>query len=157
LQNRIVFCYIGTLQETRSDSGEITVKEQVMSPIAITIGNACKISGLSRSTLYKAMKASEFATIKRGHRRLINFESFRRWLESHQSERWEDADKTSKTTATRAARKQKREAVKDREQSKPSPVAQTSKSRRGRPRNPDPRQLDIEYDCLYLLSGGAHQ
>jgi excisionase family DNA binding protein len=66
------------------------MEAQVVNPIAITISNAVKLSGLSRSTLYKAMKASEFATIKRGHRRLINFESLRRWLEGLQSDRWED-------------------------------------------------------------------
>jgi excisionase family DNA binding protein len=85
------------------------VQNQIVVPIAITIGNACKISGLSRSTLYKAMKASEFATIKRGYRRLINFEGFKRWLERNQSECWEETDRTSKITAARAARNQKRQ------------------------------------------------
>ena len=51
-------------------------------PMAITITDACRISGLSRSEIYRQLNADQIHAIKSGVRTLVLTESLRRHLES---------------------------------------------------------------------------
>jgi len=55
-------------------------------PLAVSVSEATKLSGLSRSFLYEAMAAKELPFIKAGRRRLIAFDDLRRWLATHRVE-----------------------------------------------------------------------
>jgi hypothetical protein len=49
-------------------------------PITVNIRTACRISDLGRSTICVAISNREIETIKVGTRRLLIYESLRRWL-----------------------------------------------------------------------------
>jgi len=51
-------------------------------PLALSIGEAAKLSGVSRSTLYAEMMAGRLAWAKVGKRRLIPTEALLAWLRS---------------------------------------------------------------------------
>jgi excisionase family DNA binding protein len=55
-------------------------------PISVTICEACKLSGISRSYLYQVMARGEVRSIKAGRRRLVLVASLRAWLQSLPSE-----------------------------------------------------------------------
>jgi excisionase family DNA binding protein len=55
-------------------------------PISVTIFEACKLSGISRSYLYQVMARGEVRSIKAGRRRLVLVASLRAWLESLSAE-----------------------------------------------------------------------
>lgn len=52
-------------------------------PLAYSISQAVKISGVGRSTLYAAIKAGDLETLKIGARRLVMDEALRAWLSAH--------------------------------------------------------------------------
>ena len=54
-------------------------------PIAHSIPQSVRISGVGRSTIYKAIKSGELETLKIGARRLVPDESLRAWLSSHKA------------------------------------------------------------------------
>jgi excisionase family DNA binding protein len=51
-----------------------------LEPFALTIPQACDLSGLGRSSLYLAIKNGELQTLRIGDRRLVEPEELRRWL-----------------------------------------------------------------------------
>jgi excisionase family DNA binding protein len=53
-----------------------------MEVIAAPIGDACQISGLSRSEIYRQLAAGDIRAIKSGSRTLILMESLRAYLAS---------------------------------------------------------------------------
>ena len=53
-----------------------------MQPIALTIPDACKVSGCSRSSLYEAMKRGDLTARKAGRRTLIPFKELEAYLAS---------------------------------------------------------------------------
>ena len=50
--------------------------------LVYSIPDACEAAGVSRSTLYLALKARELAILKVGDRTLIEPDELRRWLAS---------------------------------------------------------------------------
>lgn len=54
-------------------------------PIAHSIPQSVRISGVGRSTIYKAIKKGELETLKIGARRLVPDASLRAWLASHKA------------------------------------------------------------------------
>lgn len=53
-----------------------------MTPIAVTIPEAVKLSGLSRSALYEALKRRTITARKAGRRTLISFSDLEAYLAS---------------------------------------------------------------------------
>lgn len=49
-------------------------------PLAATIPNACQISGLSRSEIYRRLAAGDIRAVKNGKRTLILVSSVREYL-----------------------------------------------------------------------------
>lgn len=52
-----------------------------MEPIALTVADAVKASGLGKTTLYEAMAAGRLETRKVGRKRLVLTHSLRRFIE----------------------------------------------------------------------------
>lgn len=57
------------------------VETQTMEPIALSVSDAVKASGLGRTTLYEAMSEGRMETRKVGRKRLILTRSLRRLIE----------------------------------------------------------------------------
>ena len=53
-----------------------------MTPLAVTIPEAVKISGMSRSAIYEALKRQEITARKAGRRTLISFADLEAYLAS---------------------------------------------------------------------------
>lgn len=51
-------------------------------PITVTISNATAMTGISRSELYRLLKAEKLRAIKSGHSTLIPIDSLRQYLGS---------------------------------------------------------------------------
>jgi excisionase family DNA binding protein len=51
-----------------------------MNPLALTISDAVKFSGVSRTKLYGALSRGELAAIKVGNRTLIPSDAIKAWL-----------------------------------------------------------------------------
>ena len=51
-------------------------------PIAVTIPDAVKASGMSRSSIYEALKRGDLSARKAGRRTLINFSDLQAYLAS---------------------------------------------------------------------------
>ena len=51
-------------------------------PISCDIPTACKLSGLSRSTIYEVLGRGDVISIRAGRRRLVLVDSLRLWLQS---------------------------------------------------------------------------
>lgn len=58
--------------------------EQTSSVLAVPPGEAARIAGIGRTTLYGAIASGGLKSIKIGKRRLIAVEALRTWLLSHQ-------------------------------------------------------------------------
>ncbi len=56
--------------------------DRTIEPIAVTIPDAIRISGLSRSEIYRRLAASDLEAIKSGTRTLILMDSIKRYLAS---------------------------------------------------------------------------
>ena len=52
------------------------------SPIAVTIPDAVKASGMSRTSIYEALKRGDLSARKAGRRTLINFKDLQVYLAS---------------------------------------------------------------------------
>jgi excisionase family DNA binding protein len=50
-------------------------------PIALTISNAVRASGLSRTTIYEALKRGELTAMKAGRRTLIKYSDLEAFME----------------------------------------------------------------------------
>jgi excisionase family DNA binding protein len=53
-------------------------------PLAVSPGEAARLSGLGRTTIYNALGSGALKSIKIGKRRLITIEALRAWLMSHE-------------------------------------------------------------------------
>jgi excisionase family DNA binding protein len=51
-------------------------------PLAISIAEACQVTGLSRSTLHRAVKDGQLRTSNVGRRRLVTHEELKRFLKA---------------------------------------------------------------------------
>ena len=56
--------------------------DQIIEPIAVTIQEAIRICGLSRSEIYRRLAAGDIEAIKSGTRTLILLDSIKRYLAS---------------------------------------------------------------------------
>jgi excisionase family DNA binding protein len=54
-------------------------------PISVTVQTAIHLSGLGRTRIYEAIGRGEVASVRIGRRRLVNFESLRRFLTARES------------------------------------------------------------------------
>ncbi len=53
-----------------------------MKPLAHTINDACVISGVSRTTIYEAIKAGALVARKCGNRTLIRHDDLKSWIDA---------------------------------------------------------------------------
>jgi excisionase family DNA binding protein len=53
-------------------------------PLAVSAGEAARLAGVSRTTLYQALRSGSLRSLKIGNRRLITIEALRAWLHSHE-------------------------------------------------------------------------
>jgi excisionase family DNA binding protein len=53
----------------------------ILAPLAYTIRQSCTVSGLSRSSVYEAIRIGELRAVKRGRRTLILAADLRNWVE----------------------------------------------------------------------------
>jgi excisionase family DNA binding protein len=56
--------------------------KQMQTPITITIPGAVSASGLSRTTIYEALKRGELTAVKAGRRTLIRFSELEAYMAS---------------------------------------------------------------------------
>ena len=49
-------------------------------PLAVSIAEAVRLSGIGRSSLYRAIKSGELAIRKRGRRSIVEMTALKRWL-----------------------------------------------------------------------------
>jgi excisionase family DNA binding protein len=54
-------------------------------PLAVSPGEAARLAGLGRTTIYSALGSGALKSIKIGKRRLITIEALRAWLFSHEA------------------------------------------------------------------------
>jgi excisionase family DNA binding protein len=54
-------------------------------PMAVSPGEAARLAGLGRTTIYGALGSGALKSIKIGKRRLITVEALRAWLLSHEA------------------------------------------------------------------------
>ena len=52
-----------------------------IAPVTITVSDALKVSSLGRTKFYELLRAGEIKSVRVGTRRLISFESLKRFLE----------------------------------------------------------------------------
>jgi excisionase family DNA binding protein len=64
-------------------NGKITLWASKPEPLAVSPGEAARLAGLGRTTIYSALKSGALPSIKIGKRRLIAIEGLRAWLASH--------------------------------------------------------------------------
>ena len=53
-------------------------------PIAVSPGEAARLAGVGRTTIYASISAGELRSIKLGKRRLIAMDALREWLRAHE-------------------------------------------------------------------------
>jgi excisionase family DNA binding protein len=53
-------------------------------PLAVSPGDAARLAGLGRTTIYNALGSGALKSIKIGKRRLITIEALRAWLLAHE-------------------------------------------------------------------------
>lgn len=53
----------------------------MQTPITITVPNAVKASGLSRTTIYEALKRGDLTAVKAGRRTLIRYTDLEAYME----------------------------------------------------------------------------
>jgi len=51
-------------------------------PITCTIADACRLSGIGRTTLYSLLSAGDIRSVRIGRRRLVVVESLRAYLDN---------------------------------------------------------------------------
>jgi excisionase family DNA binding protein len=73
-------CVLNTLADLIADAAQLGVEPA--SPIAFSIAEACQATGLSRSTLHRAVKEKQLRTANIGRRRLVTHEELKRFLKA---------------------------------------------------------------------------
>lgn len=58
--------------------------QSVLGVLAVSPGEAARLSGLGRTTIYNALGSGALKSIKIGKRRLIAIEALRAWLLAHE-------------------------------------------------------------------------
>jgi len=58
------------------------VEKAAPEPMAFSVDDACRASGLGKTTIYAAIRAGELEVLKVGDRTLLEPEELRRWLAS---------------------------------------------------------------------------
>lgn len=56
-------------------------EDDMSTPLAYTIAEACAVARAGRTALYKAIQSRELRAVKRGRRTLVLAEDLRRWLD----------------------------------------------------------------------------
>jgi excisionase family DNA binding protein len=75
---------LNTLSHARK-SGQTPSERDFMThiePIAVSIQEAVRLSGVGRSSIYEAVNRGEIPIRKRGRRSLVMVEDLRRWIET---------------------------------------------------------------------------
>jgi excisionase family DNA binding protein len=54
-----------------------------LEPLAVSVGEAARLAGVSRTTLYQALRSGGLKSLKIGSRRLITIEALDAWLRLH--------------------------------------------------------------------------
>jgi excisionase family DNA binding protein len=62
-----------------------------MNPLGFSITEACKVSGVGRTTIYEEIKAGRLRAVKRGRRTLILAHDLKHWLEALPAVKAEEA------------------------------------------------------------------
>jgi excisionase family DNA binding protein len=55
-----------------------------LEPLAVSPGEAARLAGLGRTTIYQAIASRALPSIRIGRRRLITIDALRAWLLSHE-------------------------------------------------------------------------
>ena len=63
----------------------MTVPVEQISPYALSIQEACRVSGVGRTKLYEAISSGELPSFKIGTRRLIRVTTLEAWLASFET------------------------------------------------------------------------
>lgn len=64
-----------------------STNDRTIEPLAVSVNDAIRISGLGRTSLYEAVGSGTLASLKIGKRRLILLDSLKAWLLSHEASR----------------------------------------------------------------------
>jgi excisionase family DNA binding protein len=72
----------------RSDESPVARYAKVSSrdklePLAVSVGEAARLAGVSRTMLYQALRSGGLKSVKIGSRRLITIEALDAWLQLH--------------------------------------------------------------------------
>jgi excisionase family DNA binding protein len=62
--------------------GKISSRDK-LEPLAVSVGEAARLAGVSRTTLYQALRSGGLKSLKIGSRRLITIEALGAWLHLH--------------------------------------------------------------------------
>ena len=62
--------------------GKISSRDKLQ-PLAVSVGEAARLAGVSRTTLYQALRSGGLKSLKIGSRRLITIEALGAWLHLH--------------------------------------------------------------------------
>jgi excisionase family DNA binding protein len=54
-----------------------------LAPLAVSVGEAARLAGVSRTMLYQALRSGALKSLKIGSRRLITIEALGAWLHLH--------------------------------------------------------------------------
>jgi excisionase family DNA binding protein len=73
---------------SRSDGASVAPYGKVSSrdklePLAVSVGEAARLAGVSRTMLYQALRSGDLRSLKVGSRRLITIEALGAWLHLH--------------------------------------------------------------------------
>jgi excisionase family DNA binding protein len=61
-----------------------TTSSPNLEPLAVSPGEAARLAGLGRTTIYEALGSGDLKSMKIGKRRLITVAALRDWLSSHE-------------------------------------------------------------------------
>jgi excisionase family DNA binding protein len=72
----------------RSNEASVAPYDKVSSrdklePLAVSVGEAARLAGVSRTMLYQALRSGGLKSVKIGSRRLITIEALDAWLQLH--------------------------------------------------------------------------
>ena len=62
--------------------GKVSSRD-TLEPLAVSVGEAARLAGVSRTMLYQALRSGSLRSLKIGSRRLITIEALGDWLHLH--------------------------------------------------------------------------